>query len=267
VRRAVDTPGQVGPLQHALLVARRRPHAVIVMLDCSGDPLATLRWFCLFCNALDNVLRKVSSVARRLQEMVVILNKRDKIGDKEFAKLHQAARKVLERYLSVVWGEERVQSIPLLECVSVRTGRGTALIDGIIAQLTERLLGRQDQQGAGVGLGPVAASAAGPPPGPSRPSGKPAPTPSSGPGHPAAAAGSKPAAVSPAGSRPYSSRPSYRPAPTPSSGPGHPPAAAGSKPAVVSPAGSRPGPSRPSYKPAPAPSSPPGPPPAPLQKK
>jgi len=151
VRRAVDTPGQVGPLQHALLVARRRPHAVIVMLDCSGDPLSTLRWFYLFCNALDAVLRRVSYLARRLQEMVVLLNKRDKIDDREFAKLRQAVRKVLERHLSVVWGEERVRSIPILECISVRTGRGTALIDGAIAQLTERLAGRQDQQGTAVG--------------------------------------------------------------------------------------------------------------------
>ncbi len=265
VRRAVDTPGQVGPLQHALLVARRKPHAVIVILDCSGDPLATLRWFCLFCNALDTVLRKLASVARRLQEMVVILNKRDKIADKEFAKLQQAARKVLERYLSVVWGEERVRSIPLLECVSVRTGHGTALIDGVIAQLTERLVGRQDQQGAAVDPGLAVVSPAGPHPGPSRPSGRPAPTPSSPPAgrqdRQGAAVGPKPVAGSPAGPRPGPSRPSGRPAPTPSSPPAgrqdQQGAAVGPKPVAGSPAGARPGPSRPSYRLAPTPSSPP----------
>lgn len=37
IRRALDTRGQTGPLQHALLVARRQPHAVIVMLDCGAD--------------------------------------------------------------------------------------------------------------------------------------------------------------------------------------------------------------------------------------
>jgi signal recognition particle receptor subunit beta len=185
VRRAVDTPGQVGPLQHALLVARRRPHAVIVMLDCSGDPMSTLRWFYLFCNALDAVLRKVPYLARRLQEMVVLLNKRDKIDDREFAKLRQAVRKVLERHLTVVWGEERVRSIPILECISVRTGRGTALIDGVVAQLTQRLAGRQDPPGAGVGPRLVVVSPAGPRPCPSC---RPAPTPSPPPGHPPAAA-------------------------------------------------------------------------------
>jgi len=188
VRRAVDTPGQVGPLQHALLVARRRPHAIVVILDCSGDPRSTLRWFCLFCNALDTVLRKVSLIARRLEEMVVILNKRDKIDDREFAKLRQATRKVLERFLSVVWGEERVRSIPILECISVRTGQGTALIDGVVAQLMGRLVRQKGQQGGAAGPRLVVMSPTGPRPCPSRASGRPGAPPSSPPGDPTTAA-------------------------------------------------------------------------------
>ncbi len=194
VRRAVDTPGQVGPLQHAILVARRKPHAVIVILDCSGDPLATLRWFCLFCNALDSVLRKVPAVARRLQEMVVILNKRDKIADKEYNKLRQATRKVLERFLTVAWGETRVQAIPIKECISVQSEHGTALIDGVITQLIERLIGRQIPPGAGVGPRLVTVSPAGPPAGPS---GKPGPASSSVPGPGSSAVGPRLVTVSP----------------------------------------------------------------------
>jgi hypothetical protein len=261
VRRAVDTPGQVGPLQHAILVARRKPHAVIVILDCSGDPLATLRWFCLFCNALDSVLRKVAPVAGRLQEMVVLLNKRDKIEDKEFARLHQAVRKVLERFLTVAWGEERVNAIPVQECILARTGRGTALIDGVIAQLTERLLKRQDLPAAGAGREPAIASPADLPFDPLRPSGEPTSTPSSGPGRPAATAGPKPPIVPLANPRPSSSRPSLKPVPAPPSGPAgrqdERAAAAGPKPPVVPFTSPRPSSSRPSYKPAATPSSPP----------
>ena len=237
VRRTVDTCGQVGPLQHALLVARRQPHAVIVMLDCSVDPRSMLRWFCLFCDALDSILRKVPSARRRLQELVVILNKRDKIDDREFVKLRQAVRKALERFLTVVWGAERVRSIPILECVSVRTGRGTALIDGVIAQLAERLAGRQDRPGAAVGPRIVAVSPAGPHPGPSRPSSKPAATPASPPAGqrdqpgtarakpgsaeatPGAVVGPRPLASWTARFHPCPPRPSCRPDLTPSSGP------------------------------------------------
>ncbi len=223
VRRAVDTCGQVGPLQHALLVARRRPHVVIVMLDCSVDPRSMLRWLCLFCDALDSVLRKVPSARRRLQEIVVILNKRDKIDDREFAKLRQGVCKALERFLSVVWGAERVRAIPILECISVRTGRGTALIDGVIAQLAERLAGRQDRPGTAVGPRLVAVSPASPHPGPSRPPCRPAATPSSPPAgqqdQPGAVVGPRAIPVWTPRFHPCPPRPSCRPAPTPSSGP------------------------------------------------
>ncbi len=228
VRRTVDTCGQTGPLQHALLVARRQPHAVIVMLDCGVDPRSMLRWLCLFCDALDSILRKLPSARRRLQEMVVILNKRDKIDDREFAKLREAVRKALERFLTVVWGAERIQSIPILECISVRTGRGTALIDGVIAQLAERLGARQDRPGTTADPRIVAVAPASPHPGPSRPSCRPAAAPSSPPAgqqdQPGAVVGPR---VVPAWTprfHPCPPRPACRPAPTPSSGP-EPPAA------------------------------------------
>jgi len=185
VRRTVDTCGQVGPLQHALLIARRQPHAVIALLDCSADPRSMLRWFCLFCDALDSILRKAPSVHRRLQEIVVVLNKRDKIDDREFAKLCQAVRKALERFLTVSLGAKRVRSIPILECISVQTERGTALIDTCVTELAERLAGRQDRPAAAVGPKIVAVPSAHPHPGPARPSSRPAPTASSGPEPPA----------------------------------------------------------------------------------
>jgi hypothetical protein len=139
VRRAVDTPGHVGPRQHANLVGRRKPHAVVVMLDCSTALSATVRWLCLFCNSLDTVLRRGSYAARRLDTLVVVLNKRDQIEGGQSDELRQEVRQVLNQYLSVPLGVERVGAIPILDCVSVQTGRGTTLIDGVVAQLTQRL--------------------------------------------------------------------------------------------------------------------------------
>ncbi len=139
VRRAVDTPGQVGPRHHAKLVGRRKPHAVVVMLDCSTSLAATVRWLGLFCNSLDTVLRRGSYAARRLNEIVVLLNKWDKIESGQSDELREAVRQVLNQYLSVSLGVERVSAIPILECVSVQTGRGTTLIDEVVARLTERL--------------------------------------------------------------------------------------------------------------------------------
>jgi len=139
VRRAVDTPGQVGPRHHANLVGRWKPHAVVVMLDCSSALSATVRWLGLFCNDLDRVLRRGSYAARKLDTIVVVLNKQDQIESGPSDELRQAVRQVLNQYLSVSLGPERASSIPILDCVSVQTGQGTTLINGVVAQLAERL--------------------------------------------------------------------------------------------------------------------------------
>ena len=139
VRQAVDTPGQVGPVQHANLVGRRRPHAVVVVLDCTKAPSTTLRWLRLFANRLDTVLRRGSQTKRRLDQIVVLLNKRDKITRIECDSLTQEIKEVLRSNLSVVLGEERVVSIPILECICVQTQQGTMLIDEVIRHLVARL--------------------------------------------------------------------------------------------------------------------------------
>lgn len=149
VRRAVDTPGQVGPLQHATLVGRRKPHAVVLVLDCSRPLSTTVTWLHLFCDRLDTVLRRGSYVKRKLSEILVLLNKRDKITDRKLDQRRKAVREVLEQHLSVVLGVERVQSIPLLECISVQTEQGTVLIDQVISHLAQRLVryGRFEAKG------------------------------------------------------------------------------------------------------------------------
>jgi len=139
VRRAVDTPGQVGPLQHATLVGRRKPHAIIVVLDCSRSALMMTTWLHLFCDRLDTVLRRGSYVKRKLSEFVVLLNKRDKIAADDLRQLRYQVAGVLQQHLSVALGTERVQSIPIMDCISVQTEYGTELIDDVITELGTRL--------------------------------------------------------------------------------------------------------------------------------
>ena len=140
VRRAVDTPGQIGPLQHATLVGRRKPHAIIIVLDCSRPLSMTVTWLHLFCDRLDTVLRRGSYVKRKLSEILVLLNKRDKVDDGELDQCRQAVRAVLAQHLSVVLGEQRVQSLGILECISIQSEQGTVLIDEAIDRLAQRLV-------------------------------------------------------------------------------------------------------------------------------
>jgi len=135
IRRAVDTPGQVGPLQHATLVGRRKPHAIVVVLDCGRSALMMTTWLHLFCDRLDTVLRKGFYSKRKLRQVVVLLNKRDKIDQYQFEQLQSQVSGVLHQHLTVVLGPQRVQSIPILGCISVQTEHGTELIDQVIEQL------------------------------------------------------------------------------------------------------------------------------------
>jgi len=139
IRRAVDTPGQVGPVEHAALVGRRKPHAVIIVLDSSKSILMTTMWLHLFCDRLDTVLRRGFAAKRRLSEVMVLLNKRDKIDAAEFNQLKEEVAAVLRKHLEVVFGAERVRAIPIMECISVQTEEGPVLIDRVISDLMERL--------------------------------------------------------------------------------------------------------------------------------
>ena len=139
VRRAVDTPGQTGPIQHASLVGLRKPHAVIILLDSSKAARTSISWLRLFCNRLDTVLRRGSYTKRKLREVVVLLNKRDKISKSQFEELQESVREELDRYLSVALGKKRAHAVPIMECISIQTPRGSALIDQVIAHLAQRL--------------------------------------------------------------------------------------------------------------------------------
>ena len=139
VRRAMDTPGQTGPVDHATLVGQRKPHAVIVVVDCTKEPASSLRWLHLFFDRLDTVIRKNNAVLKRLDGMVVLLNKRDKVRKPKLNRLREDVEEVLAEHLSVSMGADYVRAIPILECVSVETRRGSTLIDNVIAQLMQQL--------------------------------------------------------------------------------------------------------------------------------
>lgn len=141
VRRTVDTPGQTGPIQHASLVGERKPHAIVIMLDGSKPISATIHWLSLFCSRLDTVLRKGRHAHRKLREIAVVLNKRDKMDRDQCDELTAGVREVLHRHLSVVLGADRVGAIPIFECISIQTPQGTALIDAVLAHLAQQLTG------------------------------------------------------------------------------------------------------------------------------
>jgi energy-coupling factor transporter ATP-binding protein EcfA2 len=140
IRRAVDTPGQVGPLQQASLVGKHRPHLLIIVLDCTKTVENSSQWLALFASRLDTVLRFNWAARRRLTNLMVLLNKRDKVGGRKPVLLTEAVRRILKDNLSVVLSASRAAAVPILECVSVQSPLGTTLIDQVIAELVRQLV-------------------------------------------------------------------------------------------------------------------------------
>jgi hypothetical protein len=101
--------------------------------------MMTTMWLHLFCDRLDTVLRRGFTARRRLSEVLVLLNKRDKITADDSNRLREEVGAVLQKHLSVVLGAGRTRSIPILECISVQTEQGTVLIDRVVNSLAERL--------------------------------------------------------------------------------------------------------------------------------
>ena len=137
VRRSLDPPGQAGAKGHADLMEEKRPHAILLILD-STSPSADLRdWTSRFCRHAERVFLESLGYRKELRSIIVCLNKFDKKrGRQYFSARRDAVQTCLRDGLANALGRERVDTIQILPCVSVRTSQyGTQLIDDVIAEL------------------------------------------------------------------------------------------------------------------------------------
>ena len=137
VRRTLDTPGQYGANAHANLIDEVRPHAVLLILDSTARVVDLRDWTRDFCVHADRVFRRHPARKRKIRSLVVCLNKADKEnGARYFPTRSHAVRACLVDGLTPTLGAHRVQSIPILRCVSVLTSQhGSRFIDAAIAKL------------------------------------------------------------------------------------------------------------------------------------
>jgi signal recognition particle receptor subunit beta len=143
VRRAVDVPGQHWPYDHACIVRARKPQALIIMTDASkplegGSDQAAGAWLQEFCEHLADALRKSSKLAKRLRQIIVVINKTDIVDQSEAAQRMREFRRTLVAVLGPVLGTT-AKSIPILPCILVETPKGSSLVDALIRKLARSL--------------------------------------------------------------------------------------------------------------------------------
>lgn len=139
VRRSVDVPGQVGPVEHALIAKKRRPSAIVVVLDLATPlvgPESAGEWLLQFCQHLDTHLSENPAMRKRFKSLMIVANKIDKVHEQTISGRIEHFRKQLKKGFTHVFG---TRSFPILPCVMVETNSGSKQVDAIIVRLAKAL--------------------------------------------------------------------------------------------------------------------------------
>ena len=143
VRGSFDVPGQLGPIEHALIAKKKKPNGIVVILDSSspasgGAERSSRAWLVEFCKHLDEHLRQTASFRNRLRALVFVANKVDKISEEKAARIVSSYRATIQKHLAYSYST-KVEAIPVLPCVLVQGSAGAAMADAVIVRLAKAL--------------------------------------------------------------------------------------------------------------------------------
>ena len=144
VSRAIDVPGQIGPVWQADVVFHTRPHAVLLMVDLSA-PLdgtaeqATASWLEAYCKRLEAQWRAKGKRGNRTKTMIVIMNKADKVEASVIETHRKRYREIIDTQLRDARGK-MLEDIAILPCVTVNNPNGTKSVDAVISHLAKALV-------------------------------------------------------------------------------------------------------------------------------
>jgi hypothetical protein len=140
VRSTTDIPGQLNGDGHANTLRDHRPHAAITFLDGTKSQTEIVAWVAEFCSRLEAILMDDARLKKKLRTLIFVLNKRDKLTDKQYASRKTAIVKAVRENLAGALGNEKASKIQVLPCVSVSTEKyGISLIDKLVEKLAKEL--------------------------------------------------------------------------------------------------------------------------------
>ena len=137
VRSILDTVGQVNARDHARAVIRHKPHALVIVLDISGQWEGDNNYSSRFyvSEFLENLAHELDSrafLARHPSNITVLLNKSDKVDAAVTAEWAKQVRQSLNTKLAKFG--PAVKKIPVLPC-SLIEDKGGALPEKVIRHL------------------------------------------------------------------------------------------------------------------------------------
>jgi len=139
VKRAIDTPGQVGAVEHANLAFQENPHGLIIVLDLTapldGEPdRASATWLKRFCRRYEAKWRVDRNRKNRLKAIVVIMSKADKLASGTIDERRKIYKEILDTELKDARGK-MLDGVAVLPCSMVTNPHGTRLMDNVVAYL------------------------------------------------------------------------------------------------------------------------------------
>jgi hypothetical protein len=134
-----EYPGHEPPEFHARIAAKRRPHALFVMVDSTSPTWDS--WLEVFFRELNGEVARNQKVLKRLRHLAVVINKMDKVG---VAVIESQKKRIDELALTTLHNlGARARGISVAPCASVAgTAYGTAPIDNVLLTAMRRLVVR-----------------------------------------------------------------------------------------------------------------------------
>jgi GTPase SAR1 family protein len=139
VKKVLDTPGHWGAGSHADLLIFHKPHAILILLDGARAQTESNNWIKEFGEHLDTLNRKHPKLVKKIQSIIVVINKYDKSTKSKYARYESSIKKQLVKSLKDVLGQLRAKSVPIKKCVTVENLDGTKYIDAVIRTLAREL--------------------------------------------------------------------------------------------------------------------------------
>ena len=141
LRSVEDLPGHIGPTEQANLVAQRRPHALVMVLDLSlayggRSPDSAQKWLKTFFGRLEHKWAQRHS-KNRIRSFLVLLNKRDKVSAASSKKYQQQVNRILQTACPLT--TSGLDGIPVLETTLVASPEGSHFADNAVSTLARTL--------------------------------------------------------------------------------------------------------------------------------
>lgn len=143
LRRAIDAPGQVGPVQQAEYALEYRPHGLVFVTDVSrpfggSSDDATANWLRLFLSHLNARSARHGPKKNRTKAIAVLLNKADKITKKALADRHRKTTDLFSELSGP--GTVNVDSVRTTATILITNPQGTHSADQALALLARDLV-------------------------------------------------------------------------------------------------------------------------------